>query len=161
MRRVKEGTSAVLLQSGVDENWWAYFMECYTYLRNIQDLLSGGKTPYERRFGEHFEGQIIPFGSLVECYPSLCEGPVKNPSIWKESLTWIQKSTLEDSIKVEFFSSRRWTNQTPWRRSGTENIHLDTGAPNPRRMSTLIFSENQKGLLLHHLTTRFRMPVKR
>ena len=35
VRRVKEGTSAVLLQSGLDENWWADSMECYTYLRNI------------------------------------------------------------------------------------------------------------------------------
>ena len=37
-------------------------------LRNIQDLLSDGKTPYERRFGEPFQGPIIPFGSLVENY---------------------------------------------------------------------------------------------
>ena len=64
--RVKEGTSAVLLQSGLDENWWADSMECYTYLRNIQDLLSDGKTPYERSFGEPYKGPIIPFGSLVE-----------------------------------------------------------------------------------------------
>ena len=28
-----------------------------------------------------------------------------------------------------YFSSRRWTNQTSWRRSGPENIHLDTGPP--------------------------------
>ena len=35
VRRVKEGTSAVLLQSGLNENWWADSMECYTYLRNI------------------------------------------------------------------------------------------------------------------------------
>ena len=42
-------------------------MECY--LRNIQDLLSDGKTPFERRFGETFRGPIIPFGSLVEYYP--------------------------------------------------------------------------------------------
>ena len=69
VRRVKEGTSAVLLQSGLDENWWADSMECYTYLRNIQDLLSDGKTPYERRLGEPIKGQIIPFGSLVEYYP--------------------------------------------------------------------------------------------
>ena len=68
-RRVKEGTSTVLLQSGLDENWWADFMECYTCLRNIQDLLSDGKTPYERRFGQPFKGPIIPFGSLVEYYP--------------------------------------------------------------------------------------------
>ena len=69
VRKVKEGTSAVLLQSGLDENWWADSMECYTYLRNVQDLLSDGKTPYERRFGEPFKGPIVPFGSLVEYYP--------------------------------------------------------------------------------------------
>ena len=45
-RRVKEETSAVLLQSGLDENWWADSMECCTYLRNVTDLLSDGKTPY-------------------------------------------------------------------------------------------------------------------
>ena len=69
VRRVKEGTSAVLLPSGLDENWWADSMECFVNLRNIQDLVSDGKTPYERRFGEPFEGPIIPFGSLVEYYP--------------------------------------------------------------------------------------------
>ena len=69
VRSVKEGTSAVLLQSSLDENWWADSMECYTDLRNIQDLLSDGKTPYERRFGKPFERPIIPFGSLVEYYP--------------------------------------------------------------------------------------------
>ena len=55
VRRVKEGTSAVLSQSGLDENWWADSMECNIYLRNIQDLLSDGKTPYERRFGNHLK----------------------------------------------------------------------------------------------------------
>ena len=89
VRRVKEGTSAVLLQSGLNESWWADSMECYTYLRNVTDLLSDGKTPYERRFGQPFKGPIVPFGSLVEYHPINCEGPVKNPSIWKESLTWI------------------------------------------------------------------------
>ena len=68
VRRVKEGTSAVLLNSGLDEKWWADSMECYTYLRHIQDLLSDGKTAYERRFGKPFKGPIIPFGSLVEYY---------------------------------------------------------------------------------------------
>ena len=54
VRRVKEGTSAVLLQSGLDEKWWVDSMECYCYLRIILDLLSDGKTPYERRFGMLF-----------------------------------------------------------------------------------------------------------
>ena len=63
---MKEGTSAVLLQSGLDEQWWADSMECYCHLRNIQDLLSDGKTPYERRFGIPFNGPVIPFGAMVE-----------------------------------------------------------------------------------------------
>ena len=67
--RVKEGTFAVLLQSGLNESWWADSMECCTYLRNVTDLLSEGKTPYERRFGQPFKGPIIPFGLLVEYYP--------------------------------------------------------------------------------------------
>ena len=33
------------------------------------------------------------------------------------------------------FSSRRWTNQTSWRRSGPENIQFDTGTTNSRRKS--------------------------
>ena len=69
VRRVKEGTSAVLLQSGLNESWWADSMECYTYLRNVTDLPSDGKTPCERRFGQPFKGPIIPFGSLVEYHP--------------------------------------------------------------------------------------------
>ena len=160
VRRVKEGTSAVLLQSGLNENWWADSMECKTYLRNVTDLLSDGKTPYERRFGQPFA--IIPFGVS----PYFCERPVKNPSIWKESLTWIVpwirsvrgrnlegwhvgcrhwgvgndgriRNLLEETQctgsdisqrkwKIHF-SSRRWTNRIFWRRSGTENTHLDTG----------------------------------
>ena len=44
-------------------------MECYTYLRNVTDLFSDGKTPNERRFGQPFAGPIIPFGSLVEYHP--------------------------------------------------------------------------------------------
>ena len=44
-------------------------MECYTYLRNATDLLSDGKGPYERRFGQPLKGPNIPFGSLVESHP--------------------------------------------------------------------------------------------
>ena len=66
---MRERTSAVLLQSGLNENWWADSMEYYTYLRNVTDLLSDGKTPYERPCGQPFKGPIIPFGSLVEYHP--------------------------------------------------------------------------------------------
>ena len=69
VRRVKEGTSAVLLQSGLNGSWWAVFMECYTYLRNVTDLLSDGRTPMKDVLGNLFKGLIIPFGSLFEYHP--------------------------------------------------------------------------------------------
>ena len=45
-------------------------MECCCYRRNVQDLLADGKTPYERRFGEPFQGPMTPFGALVEYFPN-------------------------------------------------------------------------------------------
>ena len=174
VRRVKEGTSAVLLQSGLNENWWADSMECNTHLRNIQDLLSDGKTPFERRFGKPFEGPIIPSGSLVEYYPISAKDKSRIHQFGKKVLpglflgyalyaVWIWKgdvlvADLEELETMDaseiyaektqcergdisqrkwknYFSSRRWTNQTFWRRPGPENIHLDTGTSNPRRKS--------------------------
>ena len=197
VRRVKEGTSAVLLQSGLNESWWADSMECYTYLRNVTDLLSDGKTPYERRFGKPFEGFIIPFGSLVVYYPIIAKdqsqihrfGKKVLPGlffgyalyagrIWKGGVLIADLEELETMDASEiyskktqcesgdishtkriYFSNRRWTNQNTWRRSGTENIHLDTAATNFEERVTLTFLENQKGLF-HNLKTHFRMPVK-
>ena len=66
VRRIKERTSAVLLQSGLDEKWWADSVECYCHLHNVQDFVADGKTLYERRFGEPLKGPVIPFGSMVE-----------------------------------------------------------------------------------------------
>ena len=45
------------------------------------------------------------------------------------------KEVLFLSKMENSFSSRRWTNKICRRRSGTENIHLDTGPPNSRRRS--------------------------
>ena len=89
VRRVKGGTSAVLLQSGLDEKWWADSTECYTYLRNIQDLLSDGKTAFERRFGEPIKGPISPFGSLVEYCPISAKDQSRIHH-FRKSLPWIR-----------------------------------------------------------------------
>ena len=70
--RIKEGTTAVLLQSGLDEKWWADSMECYCCLRSILDLLSDGKTPFERRFGIPFNRPVLPFGAMFEISPYFC-----------------------------------------------------------------------------------------
>ena len=94
VRRVKEGTSAVLLQSGLDENWWADSMECCTYLRNVTDLLSDGKSPYERRFGKPFIGPIIPFGSLVEYHPITAKDQSRIHQFGKKVLPGLSLDTL-------------------------------------------------------------------
>ena len=174
VRRVKEGTSAVLLQSGLGENFWADSMECYTYLRNIQDLLSDGKTHHERRFGKPFKGPIIPFGSLVEYYPisakdqsrihqfgkksyldcssdTLCTRvEFGRVTYWSQTLRswrrWTHRKSTQNKNQCKgsnisqrkwriYFSNRRRTKQTPWRRSGIENIHLGTASTNSRRES--------------------------
>ena len=44
----------------------SFRIECFTNLPNVTDLLSDGKTPYERRFGQPCTGPIIQFRSLVE-----------------------------------------------------------------------------------------------
>ena len=64
-------------------------MECCTSLRNVTDLLSDGKTPCERRFGQPLKRTNYSIWFIGWVFPYLCEGPIKNPSIWKESLTWI------------------------------------------------------------------------
>ena len=53
------------LRSDLNE-WWADSMESYCFLRKIQDLLSDGKSPHERRFGMPLNGPVIPFGAMME-----------------------------------------------------------------------------------------------
>ena len=154
-------------------------MECYTYLRNVTDLLSDGKTPYERRFGKPFKGSIIPFGSLVEYNPISAKdqsrihqfGKKVLPGlflgyalyagrIWKGDILFADIQELEtmDASEIyskrlnakevmfpkeNLFSSRIWTNQTSWRRSRPENIHLDTGSSNSRRKSRRFLGESE------------------
>ena len=81
VRRPKEGTSAVLLQSGLDEKWWAVSME-----RSVQDLLADGKTPHERRFWRTIQraSHSVWLHGRISYF---CEGPVKNPPTVSESVT--------------------------------------------------------------------------
>ena len=66
----------ILLQSGLDEKWWAHSHSVHRYQSNVQNLVLDGKTPYERRLGERFCGAIvfIPFGSMSECHPISAKG---------------------------------------------------------------------------------------
>ena len=57
VRPVKEGTSAVLLQSGLDEKWWADSMECHCHVRKVQGLLADGKHLTKIDSENHLEDQ--------------------------------------------------------------------------------------------------------
>ena len=148
-------------------------MECYTYLRNVQDLLSDGKTPCERRFWKPFKGPIIPFGAMVEYHrisakdqsrihqfgkkvlPGLFLGyALYAVGTWKGDVLVADLEELETMDASEMYSKRLNAKEvifpkqgefifpiadgrikTPWRRSGTENIHLGTASTNSRRRS--------------------------
>ena len=134
-------------------------------------LLSDGKTPYERRFGQPFEGPIIPFGSLVEYHPITAKDSQESINLerkyyldcssdtlctreefgrvtywlqtWRSWRRWTHRKSTQKRFNAKevifsqarriYFSNRRWTNQNPWKRSGTENIHLGTASSNSRR----------------------------
>ena len=88
VRRVKEGTSAVLLQSGLNESWWADSMECYTYLRNVTDLLSYGKRrPMKDVLGNHLKYRLFHLVHWLSITLQLRR--TSQESINLESLTWI------------------------------------------------------------------------
>ena len=98
---------------------------CFTYLRNIQDLLSDGKIPHERRFGQPFKAPITPFGSLVEYLPTSAKdqsrihqfGKKVLPGlflgyalhagrIWKGDIMGADLEELETMVASEIYSKR-------------------------------------------------------
>ena len=82
VRRVKEGTSAVLLQSGLNENWWADPMECYTYLRNVTDFSLMGRRPMKDVLGNHVKDLLFHLVHLL-------------------SVTLLLRRTSQESINLE------------------------------------------------------------
>ena len=53
-------------------------MECCCHLRSVQDLLAGGRTPHERRFGEPRKGRVSPVGAMVPCFPTVAKDQTGN-----------------------------------------------------------------------------------
>ena len=106
-------------------------MECHCNLRNIQDVLSDGKTPYERRFGTPFNGPVIPFGAMVEYHPISAKdqsrlhqfGPKVLPGIFlgyalNAGGIWKGDSLVADIEELEQMDAfhEKWKNCIPSRR---------------------------------------------
>ena len=77
VRRVREGTAAVLTQSGFTEHWWSLAMQAFCFLRCVVDKLDNGQTAYFNRFGVDYSGPAIPFGALVEYFPKNAKDETK------------------------------------------------------------------------------------
>ena len=69
VRRVKEGTVAALVKSGMSEELWNQATECCCHLRNICDTVADGKTAYQKLFNALSKATVIPFGANVVCTP--------------------------------------------------------------------------------------------
>ena len=66
---MRESTSMILVQSGLDEQWWADAMECGCRLRNVQDLLADRKL---LTCAHSLNGSLDvfnPFGAKIENHP--------------------------------------------------------------------------------------------
>ena len=63
-------TSAVVLQSGLNESWWAHSMECYNVIpvcETSQIYYRMGRRPMKDDLEKFFKKEpFVPFGSLVE-----------------------------------------------------------------------------------------------
>ena len=74
--------------AGLDQQWWTDAMECCCYLRNVQELWSDGKTPYEKAFW-WTDGSNLPFGLIVECHPISAKDQAKLLQFGKKVLRGI------------------------------------------------------------------------
>ena len=194
---MKQGTSAVLLQSSLDEKWWADSMECYTYLRNIQDLLSDGPTHMRDALENPVKDQsfrLVHWLSITlflrktsqesvnlerKCYLDCSLDTLCTREEFASDIMVADIEELESMDASEIYSKRLNAKEVIFSRENGKFIFpvasgriKFNGGDQDLRTSTLTrdhpirgeihvdFLENQKGLHLHHLKTRIRMPVK-
>ena len=115
--------------------------------RHVTVLFSDGKTPCDRRFGQTFKRQIIPFGSLVEYHPSTAKDQSRIHQFAKKILPRL-------FLGYVLYAGGIWkcdTDCRPWGVGDDGRI---------KEMVTLSVLENQKKITetkiyhTHHLTTQ-------
>ena len=116
VRRAQEGTSAVLLQAGLNESWWADSLECYTYLRNVTDLLSDGKTLYERRFGNHLKDRSFRLVHWLSITISLRRTSQESINLERKSYPDCSSDPHCTRGEKTLRSWKRWTHQKSTRK---------------------------------------------
>ena len=100
------------------------------------DLLSDGKTPYERRFGKPFKGPIIPFGSLVEYYPISAKDQSRFQNLERKCKEYISKYRKSLQKWIRKYKNYIETNE--------DNIHDTKYTINENHMNKLDARELHK-----------------
>ena len=67
--QVKEGTSAILLQSGLDEKWWADSQRMFLLSAQRSRPLIREENSLQTALAETFCGPVFPFRSMIEYHP--------------------------------------------------------------------------------------------
>ena len=119
VRRKKERTSPVLLQSALDEKWWAGSSECCCYLRIVQDLLADGETLVDWRFGETIKRPSHSVWCNGWTSSDFCEGPVEPPPICQESFALNMPQICiccEENLERTHSGRRHWGFWRTWTR---------------------------------------------
>ena len=110
VRTLKEGTSAVLLQSGLGEKWWADSMECYCYLANCSRPLGRWvNTLWTAIWKNHLKARFFLLGQWLIFY--FCKRPVKAPAICKECFTSNSPRMCIEyggNLERRYFGCRHW-----------------------------------------------------
>ena len=88
VRRVKERTSSVLVQSGLQESWCQKQWRVIGILEMSKNPLADGQTPQERRFNSPYYEPIIPFGAAVKNPPNSCKRPNSSASVRHKRPSW-------------------------------------------------------------------------
>ena len=118
-----------------------------------------------------------PFETTPKVLPGIFLGYVLHAKgIWKgdilvadiEELEHMDASELharslnakEVSTPMKSENFIRWDSETSWRRSASENIHLNPDSAQTEEKNKMIFEENQTGLLQPHDKTHHGMMVK-
>ena len=101
----------MLLQSGPDKERWADSMECYCYLRDVQDLLSDGKHHMFGAMVEHHPISAKDLPILHQCCPKVLPGiflgyVLYAGGIWKGDILVADIEDLEEMDASELYARR-------------------------------------------------------
>ena len=95
-------------------------MECFCLLGHVHDKMADGKTPFEKRCCQKFDGPSIPFGTLVKYIPITAKDKSRVHQFWKTTLNGLFSGyVLRAGVgwSGDFRSTRNWRPKIPKPRS--------------------------------------------